>query len=1764
MKRQQTFNIKGMTRDISPSKSNGEYAYDIKNMRLAAQEGETTLSLVNEKGNKQYTVNIDNSTLKGTIIGYCVIDNLLTLFTHEDKPTNDDKADNIYRLSIVKDSNTLTGTRLYNGDLGFKDGIVLETLGIFESENIKKVYWIDGIHQPRFINIAADDDTRRMWKRQETPFDFIAVYDSKESVSIAKTDYSGAFPAGTIQYAMSYYNLNGQQTNIFYVSPLYYTSHGNRGAAADETVSNSFSITIDNADCNFDYLRIYRIMRTTANDNADCRILQDIPITRQESFDSNGNAVYRASKITLTDTGIFGTSVDPFEILYAGGREIIPECMAQKDNTLFLGNFSVKNNLFPQTSADALKKIADTNLSYYYGNSINKGTQGSLYMYENQLQKNSQQITTFKGGETYRFGLVFQNDKGEWSNVVYLTDKHNNLYPDDDIEQFKPVKGEFTIPKDVVQSIIDEGYRKVKGVVVYPTYADREVLCQGVLCPTVYTIADRKDNRPYAASSWFFRDIHVYDSLNYGHLDYAVQNRHNYNISSMHEGTGVTCLKDSEIYGASPEDISAMNPQAEGNAMDVFVDWNVVTLNTPELDFSDAVFPTNGLKMRIVGAIPITSGACDITINTSTAPRDSTIKNFKRNIFQHQNLSSLGCHVRLSDFDWYDKPYNKNVDIEGLDENATYWQYPIFPWHRSASLIDQIVSSDTDNWISELNTKILSNIRTSALTLFLSPEKSKSYNISDIGVYNGSNALARLSKDDNDNEFDKSFNYYGEVDTTLLRTGQSGYKTLALQNNKLGKSKKLASDGVRIKYRSSPHIAFQLRYTSDHKQTILPSLSIGSVSLGKQSNPVGMPHWSKDYNSNTETDTEKENESNNSVIANAESIKARILKDSEGNIIDGKWVKEHSKLVVIDNINSSNFPYGWVDMDFLKSYAANETPPATGDVILFPNVTTWNSNQNLDTKETKWQDTPILYRIISTNTTDSQAESGQSYQLKAMGNTKDYKTVEFNAIGFWKYRDKAEKNTYVYEVFGSYKDGNVTKTDSYPGAVLRQIVKDSVTDDGINSNLTSSRTINAVIDKYSDGSIIDDTWIDNHKDLVVLGKEMPITEFIDGQDEVVGWEPSGNFISKDLLAGIIDYPAVGNVILFLHSNKGYNTWDKGNTTDTEGPIFYKITGISNNKCELYPCDMEYAGWWNYDLKNGYFDLYYASVTGWAYYPIVRFKDKVTKYSDGGSTIDGGYLSQDTIDLSSNSHASQFARTASTTYGFLYIGELYRNINADSLFGGKTDSALQGNQWNVAGKAVDLTSDKDVVVPFDQGDTYYQRYDCLKTYPYTNQDPNQIVEILSFMCETRINIDGRYDTQRGQSSNLNMRPENFNLLNKVYTQNDNFFGNSYLDYRRNKVNTFRNSILWSKTKTLGEDVDSWTNIQQTSILDLDGDKGKVNALKNFNDSLLSFQDNGIARILYNERVQVNASDGVPIEIANSGKVQGKQYISDHIGCTNKRTIQATSRGLYFMDSNSKDIYTLGENIQSLSKAKGFNSWLYNRDFSKYRTFFDEKASDIYFIDDTSCLVYSEQLGEFTGFYSYENTDFMFNLDDHFIAIKDNSLWHQFAGDYNYFFGSDKINYQPFYVTVIANQGLNDKIFGTVDFLADSWDTQNGILNETFDSLSAWNEYQLGYSNLKKINDNKKYYWSNLKRKFRIWRADIPRAMYISPTIDINGITKVVDSIEAKEGDTTGISAGYSVKKSIDRIRSTWAYVKLSMQKENKHKTVLHNLTVNYYN
>lgn len=132
--------------------------------------------------------------------------------------------------------------------------------------------------------------------------------------------------------------------------------------------------------------------------------------------------------------------------------------------------------------------------------------------------------------------------------------------------------------------------------------------------------------------------------------------------------------------------------------------------------------------------------------------------------------------------------------------------------------------------------------------------------------------------------------------------------------------------------------------------------------------------------------------------------------------------------------------------------------------------------------------------------------------------------------------------------------------------------------------------------------------------------------------------------------------------------------------------------------------------------------------------------------------------------------------------------------------------------------------------------------------------------------------------------------------------------------------------------------------------------------------------------------------------------------------------------------------------------------------------------------------------------------MFNIDSDYYALSypdentpsDISLWGMFKGTYNMFF--DKIYQSDF--TFISNENpLNDKIFTNIELRGDfRWWGKNQIdddfnssdhmvqHNRMFDTMKVWNEYQdTDTVDLRYIRDTV----SNMKKKFRIWRMDIPR-------------------------------------------------------------------------
>ena len=1528
--------IQGMQKDTSKSKLSKEFAFDAKNIRITAREDNSLLTVTNEKGNEKL---ID---LSGYYLGHCVLNNQLVLFT---TTPNEEKKDHIF----LYDSE-FNKTPLYNGNLNFSLNNPLETLGVYENERIQKVYWVDGINQPRVINVAAEDNIKKRWN--DSSFDFIPELQLNEVVNVETISNSSMFAPGVIQYAFSYYNKYGQESNIFNTTPLCYLAFNNRGASPEEIIKDrAFKIKVNNLDTNFEYIRIYSIHRTSFNAVPTVKRVIDLPIIipteeyitikEQVPYYKVGNenkarlkvkegvqinpqiekyngslvsfvfteenieggvttyrcpstfalkyafdiaigsfekgeftniektikvnslegieyveSIYKISEreikyyeikkdyswddpyfiveyeektntipsIMHIDNGTLGETIDPNQLLYIGGEDIIAGTITQKDSTLFLGNIKLNNISLDQSIKDSIQ------------NNYNKLTTTKRYLqYNKDVDIYNDNIKTdntsyFKSGELYRLGIQFQHKNGKWSEPVYIGDIEQSIdnkpeytnYGIIDLPSFS-----YELSESIKSELSGLGFKKMRGLVVFPEEQERRVIAQGMLCPTVYNKDDRDNNNPYSQSSWFIRPNLIED---------IEDSFSTINTTNINEGSVIEFRHGFPLKGSEGE--ADRGSEIQGKVV-YKVDQSILNLYSPDIEFNNNTTTDSNVNMRIVGLINFTSNYGDIEIQTKSSPLSESAKGVDTKKITSENSGSRSLISGL----FYDDMTNKDTD--GIQK------YLIYPWHRSGSLNFDSSTEANNKKRSQsavLKNKKISNYKVSTFNTWFNKsniwealggnsDTSYANGISEIKLVNTDYvSLTKLDIFKNED----SINYYGNIDNLVISSESyniylSSEFDEELKTITVGTGKEIANlqsnDPVRIKYKSAPHYVFSL----------LPN------------------------------------------------------------------IQKHIILPTINNINSRNEKASELKL--------------------------------------------VLYNPYS-----------------------DYQKIDY-------------------------------KQSQHPEKIN-----------------------------------IDETWL------------KPDTIYGTGCYEIF--------------------------------KRGYNSW-------------IRVTGSKNNKGRAY-------------FINGTTIEIYVYISGnismWKY---EKSYNSHYEYEENKESL----ISQDSIEIDAE-------------YPYLFIAELYRDSNFTSnAFGGQTEEAIKNNLWLPASQSVPIDSNS---ITYEYGDTRYQRYDCLKTYAFTPEDENQVIEIASFMCETRVNMLGRYDKNIGNLSNLNADPTNFNLFNPVYSQKDNFFNYRILDSDLYKLDKFDTTIAWSKEKHAGEDVDTWTNITMANTLDLDGTKGKVNKLLTFKDQIFAFQDKGISNILFNSRVQIPVSDGVPIEISNGMKVEGLRYISDTIGCQNKNSIVTTTSGVYFLDSESNGIYLLADGLTNLSTNKGFDIW--TKEVSKdpsFKSFYDKNEKDVYFTTKDYCLGYSEKLGQFTSFYDYTDVETMFNIGTGFYSIKansvgDQSIYQHSVGNYNEFYGEIK----PYHLTIISNEDPQvDKVFTNLDYRADFFDSNNNYLeNESFDTLEVWNEYQRGKETLK----YSKFRPSNLKKKFRMWGANIPR----------------------------------DKKNKLDRMRNPWLYIKLSKENPGTSKMELHDLVVKY--
>jgi len=67
------------------------------------------------------------------------------------------------------------------------------------------------------------------------------------------------------------------------------------------------------------------------------------------------------------------------------------------------------------------------------------------------------------------------------------------------------VTAHYLLSSSIGNELLKNNYVKARPVIVYPSVTDRDCICQGIVCPTVFNINDRFNNTPFVISSWYAR-----------------------------------------------------------------------------------------------------------------------------------------------------------------------------------------------------------------------------------------------------------------------------------------------------------------------------------------------------------------------------------------------------------------------------------------------------------------------------------------------------------------------------------------------------------------------------------------------------------------------------------------------------------------------------------------------------------------------------------------------------------------------------------------------------------------------------------------------------------------------------------------------------------------------------------------------------------------------------------------------------------------------------------------------------------------------------------------------------------------------------------------------------------------------------------------------------------------------------------------------------------------------------------------------------------
>lgn len=245
------------------------------------------------------------------------------------------------------------------------------------------------------------------------------------------------------------------------------------------------------------------------------------------------------------------------------------------------------------------------------------------------------------------------------------------------------------------------------------------------------------------------------------------------------------------------------------------------------------------------------------------------------------------------------------------------------------------------------------------------------------------------------------------------------------------------------------------------------------------------------------------------------------------------------------------------------------------------------------------------------------------------------------------------------------------------------------------------------------------------------------------------------------------------------------------------------------------------------------------------------------------------------------------------------------------------------------------------------------------------------------------------------------------------------------------------VMNSEPKTNLELTDSWTKFRVANYIDVDTRFGSINNMKLFKNNLMFWQTDAFGTLSVNERSLIQDNNIGALSLGTGGILSRYDYLTTKNGSKQNhlRTATQSDSTIYWYDSDRNEICGFDSSLQTVSKLKGVQSFLND----KHKVFtedpiavYDKKYNEVLFTLDTNSLVFNEQLGAFTSFYTIK-PDWWAEFTDKLYIYKSLQVYKYNSGnELDLFTGKDKVSYIRF---VVNDKYPQTKTFDNVEYGGD---------------------------------------------------------------------------------------------------------------------------------